>query len=290
MGKNPKVAIIVLNYNGSGQLLPCLESLSGLTYPEKEVIVVDNASQDGSWEEAKLRFPEHVFIRNGKNLGFAGGMNVGIRATLPRGAEWVWLFNNDATAEQDSLSLLMETAKRFPDTGLLSPLILDPETENIWFARGRVNWWRMRTEHEAVSQPLLKEPFYPSEILTGCALLIRKEVIGRIGLLDERFFLYYEDADYSLRASKSGFENVVVPGARVFHGEQSRLNPDKVYHLVLSGLRFFAMHTPWYRRPYMAIYATIRRLKNRLDIGFRRDGAALKVRQAYADYLHGNLT
>ncbi len=284
-----RVAIIVLHYK-NGHLESCLESLFRLTYEEKEVIVVDNASEDGSLEKVKQRFPQCLFIENGKNLGFAGGMNVGIRAALERGADWIWLFNNDAVAEGNSLSVLMGAAEGNRKAGLFSPVILDASGRNVWFAKGRVNYLRMRTEHQTVSQASLREASYPSQILTGCALLINRTVIERIGLLDERFFLYYEDADYSLRALKAGFENIVVPGARVYHGEQSRSNPDKVYHLVLSGLLFFATHAPWYWRLYLAAYGTIRRLKNAFDVRFRRGGTSLRVREAYRDYLHARNT
>jgi GT2 family glycosyltransferase len=280
---SPKVAIIVLNWNGRDCLHDCLISLSNLHYDRKDIIVVDNASTDGSYEEAKRSFPNYHFMTTGTNLGFAGGMNAGIRAALERGADWCWLFNNDATAHPDSLNILIHHSFALPQAGLLSPIIFDPQHESLWFGKAIIRFFRMRTEHVMPKDAELGLAHYSSPILTGCALLIRKEVFARIGFLDETFFLYYEDADFSLRASQAGFGLSIVPQAIVQHKESSQSNPEKIYHLVRSGLIFFDRHTPWYIRPYLCIYATIRRTKNLIDRLLGRE-EAFRVGQAYADY------
>ena len=281
-----KVAIIVLNYNGKSCLLGCLKSLEKLQYRNKEIIVVDNASQDGSLELAKANFPRFSYIRNAKNLGFAGGMNVGLRAALKRGAHWLWLFNNDAEAEENTLSVLMRETEKHPQGGLFSPVILENISGKVWFSGGKINYWRMRTEHNLSSITLSSRQTKESEFLTGCAMLIRSSVLGEIGLLDERFFLYYEDADLCLRALQSGFKNFVVPQGLVWHAEKSRTNPKKIYHLIFSGLLFFHKHASWYARLYFWVYVTIRKMKNCLDMLLGKEQAFV-VRQAYDDYASG---
>jgi hypothetical protein len=276
------VAIIVLNWNGRDCLPRCLTSLEALSYPDKEIIVVDNGSSDDSLAHVKRDFPHCLFIENGGNLGFASGMNRGIRLALERGADYVWLFNYDAEAAPDALSLLIDAATSHPEAGLLSPAITGPDGA-LWFGKGRIDFLRMRALHVAPSSEELSSVAYPSPFLTGCALLINKATIEKIGFLDEDFFLYYEDADYCLRARKAGLQCLVVPKARVMHAEKSQENPEKTYYLVLSGLLFSAKHTPKLLRPYLAGYATIRRLKNRLDLLCGRDKAET-VARAFKDF------
>lgn len=283
---SPLVGIIVLNYNGRDCLHRSLASLRRLRYRNFFVVVVDNGSQDDSLQSAKEAFPEFSYCENKENLGFAAGMNIGLREVfVVRQAEWAWLFNNDAIAQEDALTRLIEVASEERNVGLLSPVIFDTE-EKLWFGRGRIDTLRMRAVHEVPSVEEWRKASYPSGFLTGCALLIKKEVFEKVGPLDLRFFLYYEDVDYSIRSQDAGFRTLVVPSARVRHQEQSRKNPQKLYHLVLSGLLFFHKHASWWQKPYFLLYGTIRRIKNAVDIMRGRDDA-LVVRRAYHDFYHG---
>lgn len=282
MSSSPKVAIIVLNYNGQDCLLDCLSSLDALTYQNKEIIVVDNKSEDESLIQAEQIFPYFTYLRNTTNLGFAAGMNVGIREALNHGAKWCLIFNNDATADRHLLSVLVKESAHHPRAGLFCPLITKPHSDTLWFGKGRLNFFRMRTEHIVPSKNDLAQTAYSSEFLTGCALFIHHTVFEKIGFLDENFFLYYEDADFCLRARKADFETLVVPAARVWHSEKSESHPKKIYYLVLSGLLFFHKHAPVSLRPYFTLYVTIRKIKNHIDTLLGRENAAL-VRQAYED-------
>lgn len=281
----PLVAIVVLNFNGKKCLLSCLRSLAALHYPHFFTVVVDNNSKDDSYSLAKEFFPQHIFIKNAENKGFSGGMNIGMKAAFEAGAQWVWLFNNDATTDPSTLDVLIVTATSHPQIGLLSPLIYGRAGGALWFGKGRINTLRMRAEHQLPSNEELEREYYASEFLTGCALLVSKPLFERIGGLDEDFFLYYEDVDYSVRAKSAGYEVVVVPGARVFHAEQSEEQSEKIYHLVLSGLIFFKKQALFYQKLYFLVYGTIRRLKNALDLLLRRPHAK-RVYQAYHDFYH----
>jgi len=278
--ESPKVFVVILNKDGKGCLPECLRGVFGLAYPNFEVVVVDNASRDGSIEDARRDFGRAHFILNRENVGFAAGMNIGIRFARSKGARFIWLMNNDAIPGRDALSELVRIAMREPKA-LLSPLVLD-RSGKTWFAAGRIDWMRMRAVHADSPIDTKRNEPYETGYLSGCALFLPKKAVERVGLLDEDYFLYYEDADYSVRAHKAGFRTIVVPKSVVVHGERSETNPEKAYWLVRSGLQFFRTHATWWQKPYLACYLTLRKRKNRSDLRQGVEKARL-VARAYAD-------
>ena len=213
-------------------------------------------------------------------------MNIGMRLAFLRGADWCLLFNYYAEIEPHALTHLVSVAQGNSRAGLLSPVIYGKDKGSPWFAKGKIEFFRMRATHRTPSVRELSSDFYASEFLTGCSLLVKKELVDKIGFLDERFFLYYEDADYSLRAAKAGFDCLVVSKARAWHSERSEINPEKMYFLVYSGLLFFEKHTPYFWRPYMMLYGTIRRVKNFLDRTCKKSIVAEEVHRAYKNFFH----
>jgi hypothetical protein len=259
----------------------CLDSVLKLEYPNFETVVVDNNSTDGSLELAKSLFSRFYFIKNEKNIGFAAGNNIGIRWTLEKMADYVLLLNNDAVIQKDALSILIEEAEKNGKAGILSPLIFKGNTQEVWFAGGKMKWLAMKNVHVNEQK---SQDSYETQYITGCAMLIKKEVFQKIGLLDEDYFLYYEDADFCVRAKKSGFKILIAPSAEVYHYEKSEENrEDKIYWLVLSGILFFRKNTPAILRPWMRIYLFLRKLKNRMDLRDEKNKEAKVVRKAYDD-------
>lgn len=282
MKKFPKVFIVVLNYNGKEVIKTCLSSLFKLDYPNFEIVLVDNNSNDESLEMAKTNFSKAHFIKNSQNLGFSAGNNIGIRFSLERMAEYVLIINNDVEVERDFLGRLVEAGEENPKSGILSPVIFNGEKNKIWFSGGKIKWLRMKTIHE---QDPKTEEIYETEYLSGCAMLIKAEVFKKIGIFDEDFFLYYEDADLTLRAKKAGFKNLVVSSSWIYHFEKSEeVKPNKIYWLVASGLIFFKKNTPPLFRPWVGLYVLGRKLKNYLDIKFRKSEIAEAVQRAYKDF------
>lgn len=282
MEKHPKVFIVILNYNGKSIIKKCLASVFKVNYPNFEVVFVDNNSTDGSLELAKANFSKANFIKNKENLGYAAGNNIGIRFALERNAEFVLLLNNDTEVDENFLSRLMEVAQKDSQIGILSPVIFTGDTKQVWFSGGKISWLKMRTLH---LQKIRTEDYYNSEFITGCAMLVRAEVFKKIGLFDEDFFLYWEDADFSYRAKKAQFKNVVVSASWIDHFEKSQEHKkNKIYWLVVSGLIFFKKNTSNWRKPWIALYLKARIIKNWLDIKFKNNEAALTVQQAYKDY------
>ena len=276
--QKPSVFVIILNYNGKDMLPTCLSSVYRSDYVNIKVVVVDNASTDGSFENAREMFSGAHFIRNSANIGFSRGNNVGIRFALEKFADYIFLLNNDAEISPNTISLLIEAAEKDTSCGILSPAILRPENNAVWFAGGKINWLQMRCSHEFSIQS--KDP-YATQYVSGCAMLVKKEVFRKIGLFDERFFLYYEDADFSVRAKRNNFNLLIFPGAAVTHREQSNSkNSQKTYWLVLSGLLFFKSSAPFVYKIWYFLYIPCRKLKALIS----KNPLAPQVRRAFRDF------
>lgn len=283
----PKVFIVILNYNGKDVFKKCLLSVFKNDYPNFEVVLVDNNSTDGSFELAKADFSKATFIKNQENLGFSAGNNMGIRFALERMADYVLLLNNDTEVEKDFLTRLIAVGEKNPKIGILSPLIFNGKTRDIWFSGGSINWLRMKSAHKKTENTT---DISNSQFITGCAMLVKKEVFKKVGLLDEDYFLYWEDADISLRASKAGFKEAVVSSSRIYHFEKSEENKEnKTYWLVISGLIFFKKNAPAYLKPWIRSYLFLRKSKNYADVLIGKNKLAPSVRRAYKDFKNASI-
>ena len=204
----PRVTAVVLNWNGLADTRACLAGLRALDYPALTLAVIDNASTDGSVPALRAEFPDIAVRRTDRNLGYTGANNLAIRAALAEGADYVWLFNNDATAAPDVLARLIAVAEADPALGLLSPLIARAGGQGGHdFAGGLLDLAAggyATTEDPAEGRAW--QAAHPDRfVLTGTALLLRRALVERIGLLDERFFAYWEDTDVSARCLAAGF-------------------------------------------------------------------------------------
>ena len=266
---SPRVVIIVLNWNGLADTLACLASLAGLDYPACEVVVVDNGSTDGSVEEIRSRFPSVTLIENGENQGFAGGNNVGLRYALKRDADYVLLLNNDTEVAPDSLRQLVSAAEAGPGIGIVGPTIYYyDEPDLIWTAGGEIDWRRgaevrMRSLNTPDTGQLGAEP-RPVDAVSGCALLVKRAVLEKAGLLDERFFTYYEEVEWCVRVQRGGFQIMHVPTAKVWHKiplNAREHSPRVHYYMTRNRLLFLkATHAGWQVWSYVMIAMYLRTL------------------------------
>jgi GT2 family glycosyltransferase len=220
--RSPLVGIVILNWNRPEHITACLRSVGCLDYPAFQTIVVDNGSTDGSPSIIRQQFPDVSLIENGRNLGFAAGNNVGISYLLGRGVDYVLLLNDDAEIAPDALHWLVRAGDSDPTIGVLGPTIYYYHPNNvIWSAGGMVD--KLGTAHhrsvDAVAQEsdAVVEAARDVDYVTGCALLIKRQVIEAVGMLDERFFAYYEETEWCARARRAGFRVAYVPPARVWH-------------------------------------------------------------------------
>ncbi len=275
-----RVAIIVLNYRGEEVLLRCLRSLKKAIGLNDRILVVDNGHESELMNRVKVEFPDIEILVAPTNRGFAAGMNLGIRQMQARGSfDAFWLINNDASVASDALTQLKRAFEALGSRALFSPVIFSGR--GIWYAGGKIDFLRMRTVHRSV--PISMQQPFTTDFITGCALFIPQAVIARQGLFDERYFLYYEDAAYSLAARRSGVPLWVVPQAQVFHSEESRNNPMKTYWLVRSGVEFFLRESRDVWWGWVRFFLFFRRLKNWFENTYRPKPIAAEVKRAYTD-------
>lgn len=236
------VYVIVLNWNGWKDTIECLSSLRHSDYPNYEIVVVDNNSEDDSVVRIREAHPQVPIIQAEDNLGFAGGNNLGIRYALSKGAEFVWLLNNDTKVMKNTLSSMVELAMRNPDVGVVGSAIyeMDPPNKLQAWGGGRVDMFLGRARKcRKGSNP---------DYITGASMLIRRQLLEEVGLLDERFFMYWEDTDFCFRARKRGWKIAVEPSSVVFHKESASIGKksDTLFSLYTeSSLYFFDKHSPY---------------------------------------------
>jgi GT2 family glycosyltransferase len=241
----PLVAIIIVNFNGKDDTLKCLESLRQDRYRNKQIIVVDNGSDNDSAAVIRGAFPDVVLIETGKNLGFGGGNNVGIRHAIAAGVDYVYLLNNDTTSEPDALRELVKAAQENPGFGILAPVIhYMAEPKEIWFGGATLNPRTLEALHDNSSPPAPGDPLREIPWATGCAVLIPSRVISELRGFDERFFLYSEDVELSLRVRAAGCRIGLVPPARIYHkvGASARGSPLACYHALRGKLLLQRLH------------------------------------------------
>lgn len=249
----PRVLILIVNWNGAEVLGECLSSLAAVTRPDYEILVVDNASSDGSVDLVRERYPDVHVIESSENLLYAGGNNLGLQWGLERDFGLFLLLNNDTEVEADFLEPLVRASMQSDRAGIFgSKIFYADREETIWYAGGRVGRWTGTISHEGLRKKEGEWEDVPrrTDYVTGCCLLIRREVLEAIGLLDEGYHMYAEDVDFCLRARKAGFECRYVPESRLWHKISSAsgggLTAYKLYHRIVSTARLFRLHFPWY--------------------------------------------
>ena len=245
--------VVVLNWNGKADTAACLESLRAVRVPDGLAwtrLVVDNGSTDGTMDELPPRFPEVRFHATVENLRWAGGNNEGLKLARAEGAEGILLLNNDTLVEPECLARLVEAVDAHPEGGLFGPTILTFDGRTIWSAGGDF-WpalgWGAHRQLGRVFDPETtgRRDVEPCGYLTGAALYVTRRCLDAVGLLDDGYYLYGEDADYALRARTHGFAVYWVPAAVLRHrvsGSSGAASPFKAYHRTRAGMRLASTH------------------------------------------------
>lgn len=214
----PNIAIVILNWNGKKDTLECLKSVEQIDYPHFFTVLVDNGSSDDSVKAIREAFPQVTLIETGQNLGFAGGNNVGIRHALAQGADAVLLLNNDTVVDPQLLTHFAEQLAKSPEAGILGATIyLYDDRDRLDHLGG--NWNPKKAAFDFIGHREVAnyEKSMTLDYVCGAALLVRKEVFQEIGLLEERFFLIWEEADFCMRAKRAGLPSMTCPKARIWH-------------------------------------------------------------------------
>jgi GT2 family glycosyltransferase len=249
------IHVIVLNWNGREVLGPCLASLMRVREPRLEIIVVDNASSDGSAEIARRTAPNAEVIVNGRNLLFAEGNNVGLRRAIERGGTRFLLLNNDTEVDPAFAARMLEALERDPAAGIVGPkIVYDDDPKRIWYGGGGFHplVWIPKHEHIRRIDGSFPERGGETRWVSGCAMLVRREVLDAVGLLDPSYTIYCEDVDFCLRARRAGWKCLYEPSALVRHkvsfSSGGGMTPFKIENRIASTVRLFRRFKPlWWR-------------------------------------------
>jgi len=285
--RKTKVAIVILNWNGWEDTIECLESVYQITYPNYDVIVVDNGSEDESIEKIKdyvegkikveSRFFEYsnenkpikiieytreeaeagggkegeianlpsnrrmIIIKNEKNYGFAEGNNIGVRYALKAlNPDYVLLLNNDTAVDKEFLGELVKIAESDEKIGIGGPKIYYYDNPiRIWLAGGKLSWypWSLKRRHNIIDKGQF-ETISDVDFIPGTCMLIKKEVIVKIGLLPTEYFLQWEDIDYCIHARSKNFRCIYVPDSKIWHKVSASYHRSKLnYFQTEMGIR-----------------------------------------------------
>jgi GT2 family glycosyltransferase len=243
----PYVVSIILNTNRREDTLECLASLERSTYHNRHAIVLDNHSTDGSVETIRARFPAVQIIELADNRGYAGNNNVGIEAARAQGADWVFVLNEDTVLDPDCLAELVAVGESDPQIGIVGPMVYHhDEPHIIQSAGGKLGpyWDSLHIAKNEPDQGQFSQP-HLVDWISGCGIVVRRAVIEGVGMIDERYFYYWEETEWCLRASRSGWRIMHVPQAKLWHkGVQRNYHPKPsvTYYATRNRLLTLAKH------------------------------------------------
>ncbi len=282
---HPRHFFVIVNYNSGTDSVACIRSIFASKSITPHIIVVDNASTDHSLSLCKQAFPTLAYIHNTHNIGFGAAANLGMRYAYERGATTITLCNPDALLDPECMHQIY-TAMQAHAIHIASPVIYrDAHCTSPWFAGGTIHWWRFRAVHTPITTIPQNTIITETDYITGCVMTIDRHVCDTIGFFDEQFFLYYEDADLSVRAQKAGLSLGIITAAKALHTEVSEHDlTQKTYFLVLSGLFFFHKHLYGLNKVWFHVSFFLRRIKNTLD-RMRQTPLAQPVYHAFRDYV-----
>lgn len=229
----PKVVISILTWNGYIDTMACLESIYEMNYENYEVVVIDNGSSDNSFEIIRNKYPLAYIIQSKENLGYTGGNNIVMRYALEQRADYVWLLNNDTVVERNALLELIDYIEKRKNVGLVSSTIYyKSHPDRIQYAGSYIDLDTLDViypeNNDIENRKIFEEG--KNACLWGTALLIRTELIERIGYLNEKYFAYWEDTEYSIRSLKEGYRNAICVESKVYHNTEPPQNKPKTPH------------------------------------------------------------
>ncbi len=253
----PLVHIIILTWNHWEETAVCLQSLCQLTYPNYKIIIVDNASTDDTVQNIRQQYPQFTLIINKQNLGFAAGVNIGIRYALDEQTDYLFLLNNDTTVPPNLLDVMIHYAETLPNAGILTPMLhyLD-DSEQLWFCGTDRNHLTLESKdfgHFGPRRHIQSDTPRTVDYIFGTAMLIPQHTIANVGLLDEHFFMYYEDMDFCIRVQAvENYKLYTIPDVSVGHGIETSTSTHsamRYYHKARASIIFFRKHANLARAP-----------------------------------------
>lgn len=241
---NPKVVIIILNWNGYDDTVECINSIKSISYDNYRIVLVDNGSESDEIEKLLDYSSEIQLIKSKINLGFSGGNNLGINYSLELGADFTLLLNNDTIVEPDFLEPLIQVFQNNNQVGIAAPQINYYSQKNkIWTSGGKIS--KLRGSGFAYSDEIdngIRKGNKVVSFVSGCCMLISNEIFKKVGLFDEIFFLYVEDADFCVKTIKAGYKIFVSNDSKIYHKIGSSAGKDTaplpLYYVTRNRLYF----------------------------------------------------
>ncbi|HET6402043.1 MAG TPA: glycosyltransferase family 2 protein [Candidatus Kapabacteria bacterium] len=295
----PRVGIVLVNWNSYEDTAACLHSLAAITYPNVEIIVVDNASRDESATKLQAEFPGITFLRSKENAGFTGGNNLGIKYALDADCDHVLLLNNDTFVLPNFLEpLVARMASDSKIAAVSGKIYYAPETRGgedriIWYA-GCYRKWHMGYHHYGVEEKDTGQFDVPREIpyASGCLMLLRGSALRKIGVLSPEYFIYWEEADWCHRALDAGYICMYEPKSVIYHNFRSAaLGYETPFHMYMQYRNALIYAKEHYRGldslrfwMFYPIYMFYRFL---LDIRAKNSRAAKAIVWGVFDYFRG---
>ncbi|MDP2432802.1 MAG: glycosyltransferase family 2 protein [Pseudomonadota bacterium] len=284
---SPKVVVVILNWNGMRDTLECLASVDVLNYPNYLAVVVDNGSFDESVEAIRTAYPHIQIIETGRNLGYAGGNNVGMQWAINQSADYILLLNNDTVVDAGLLDEYVKCAENRLDGALFSAKIFYFNRPTVLWNAGS-DWLPLQGCHATRGSQKQDDGSFDQVCETayanGCAFFARADVLREVGFFDESFFLIYEETDLSYRVKKAGYKIYYVPTAKLWHKVSASLDGDDSpiarYFNARNQLLWSRRHLGWLDR--LRVYRhVLHRLRSaffpRFHLGEREGGLPRSV-------------
>ena len=255
-----RICILVLNWNGAEDTIECVQSLKNLTYPNAEIVVIDNGSNDDSIPQIKAAHREVKILELASNRFFGGGNNAGLKWAQEAGFDYVVFLNNDTTVEPDFLEPLLAGFDVSTKVGIVAPLMCYYATPDlVWYGGGKVNLWSGVVEHQHIRKPVstLATTIQKTDYITGCCLMMPTKLASELGGFDPSFKMYGEDVDLSLRTRSAGYELLFIPKSKIYHKVSASVGGEfslkKMRKKAIGLYKIFLIHSRWYQWPVMVI-------------------------------------
>lgn len=292
-----KIAAVICNYNKKEYAAECIQSVMESVFTDLDILVVDNASSDGSAEYIRERFTDRVkLFVNEENLGGSGGFNTGIRYALEQGYEYVWCLDNDVLVDENAVGKLYAFMESHPEVGMTGSKVYHMENPDYVQQFGiDIIWDEYCCEakyHGRLEDGTMPDVVY-SDAVAACSVLVRTSVIRKIGMLPEENFLYWDDTEWGYRCNLAGYKVASLGSSKVLHSmgaKKESVNTFPLYYAWRNWIRFFMKYTGKEKREDMCAAF----LEGIFDVVYNdfylgEENRAKTVMYAYDDAVHGNM-
>ncbi len=251
--RKPFVTIVIVNWNKKEDVIHLLDSLSTLEYAERRIVVVDNASEDGSAVAIRSHPLRVTLIKNKSNLGGTGGFNTGVRYALTHWQQkYIWLLDNDAEVTSRTLVNMVNVMESDASIGITGSCILSVDDRSLILEAGglvdeRSATWKPNLRYRPLAE-INQSSLIECDYVPACSALVRTEIYDAAGVMDERYFLHWDDVDFGKAVRKIGYRVVAAPNSIVYHGTEKGYNPTILYYDVRNSLLYTAKHLSFVER------------------------------------------